>query len=268
MSFGARFGGRLAALRGRRRRQALPAPHDAGAVAVEAALIIPVMVLMFAGVIEYGTMFRHGLSVSNAARQGARTAAQVGTTADADFRIVQSTLGSRGSLSTAQVDAIIIYKADAANGDIPASCISAWDSGANGVGGVCNVYRRSTGFLAQADPMPWSPATRQNDLYSGREFIGVYVATTFDSPLHLTVRNRSVADRVVFQFDPGSDQPMTIGGTLPPVPTSSTTTAPPTSTTTPSSSSSSSSSTPTTRATTTTRPTTTTTRPATTTTRR
>ncbi|MGE0730838.1 MAG: TadE/TadG family type IV pilus assembly protein, partial [Acidimicrobiia bacterium] len=203
MALFSRFGGTST---GSRRRRGTGAPGtgghgtgehgtgEHGAVAVEAALIIPLMVMMFAGVIEYGTMFRHGLAVSNAARQGARTAAQVGTTADADYRIVQSTLGSRGSLSTAQIEAILIYKADAANGDVPPACITAMNDGAAGVAGTCNVYYKSAGFLG-TDPMPWTPSSRLNDLYTGREFIGVYVNTTFTSPLHLTIRNRGVADR-------------------------------------------------------------------------
>ena len=203
--------------------------NESGAVAVEAALIIPLMVLMFAGIVEYGTMFRHGLSVSNAARQGARTAAVVGKAPDADFRIVQSTLGSRGSLSTGDINAIIIYKADAADGDIPAACTAALSAGTSGVSGVCNIYRQSDGFAPYpTGSEPWDPTTRSNDLYSSRDYIGVYIATNFSSPLQLAIRNRSVADRTVFRLDPGSDQPMTIGGTLPPI--STTTTSPPSTT--------------------------------------
>ncbi len=254
---------------------------DHGAVAVEAAFILPIMVLLFAGIVEYATMFRHGLAVSNAARQGARTAAVVGTAPDADFRIVQSTLGSRGFLSTADIDAVVVYKATATNGDIPADCLAALSTSSMGVTGSCNIYRRSAGFLATSSPLPWAPSSRSNDIYGARDFIGVYLATNFRSPLQVVVRNRTVADRTVFHLDPGGEQPMTIGGTMPTVPpgtgstttttsgsSSTTTTTGPGSTTTTGPSSTTTTGPTTTRPpTTTTRPPTTTTRPTTTTTR-
>ncbi len=246
--------------------------RERGVVAVEAALILPIMVLLFAGIVEYSTMFRHGLAVSNASRQGARTAAVVGTAPDADFRIVQSTLGSRGFLSTADIDAVIVYKADAANGDIPAACLAALNTTAMGVAGSCNIYRQGAGFVATTSPLPWAPSSRSNDIYGTRDFIGVYLATKFRSPLQLTIQNRSVADRAVFHLDPGGEQPMTIGGTMPTVPSSTTTTTAASTTTTTGASTTTTALPPTTAPrppTTTTRPvtTTTTTRPVTTTTR-
>ena len=48
---------------------------DRGAVAVEAALITPVLVLLVFGIIEFGLAFRDWLAVTSAVRAGARTAA-------------------------------------------------------------------------------------------------------------------------------------------------------------------------------------------------
>jgi Flp pilus assembly protein TadG len=49
--------------------------------AVEAALIVPVLLLIVMGTLEYGWMFWKAADVNNAARQGARVAALGGATA-------------------------------------------------------------------------------------------------------------------------------------------------------------------------------------------
>jgi Flp pilus assembly protein TadG len=53
----------------RRRRQ-----RDDGAVVVEAALILPILLMLVFGIIEFGMLFRANTTVSQAARAGARTA--------------------------------------------------------------------------------------------------------------------------------------------------------------------------------------------------
>ena len=49
--------------------------HDGGAVAVEFALIFPVLLLVVFGVIDFGRMLNAQISLTQAAREGARWAA-------------------------------------------------------------------------------------------------------------------------------------------------------------------------------------------------
>jgi len=60
----------LSALRPQRRTRTTT--QDEGAAAVEFALIVPVLVIFLFGIIEFGILFAQQLSLSNAARQGAR----------------------------------------------------------------------------------------------------------------------------------------------------------------------------------------------------
>jgi len=233
-------------------------------VVVEAALVIPVMVAMFAGIVEYGLLFQHGLDVSNIARQGARAAAAAGRAADADTRIVKAVLGARGSLALTQLDAVVVFKPADASGAMPATCVTALNNGSAGVSDTCSIYRRVTNFAATQIPMPWNPTQRASGLEATRDYIGVYVATSFSSPLGLTLKNRTVSDSAVFRIDPWADQATSTATTS--VAATTTTSSSTTTTTTKATTTTSSSTTTTTKATTTTAKATTTTAKATTTT--
>lgn len=50
-------------------------PGERGAAAVEFALILPVLILLVMGLIEFSRVFNVQISLSNAAREGARTMA-------------------------------------------------------------------------------------------------------------------------------------------------------------------------------------------------
>lgn len=55
---------------GQRRRQR----HEQGAVALEFALIVPILLVLFFGIVNYGIVLAQQLSLSNSARQAARFA--------------------------------------------------------------------------------------------------------------------------------------------------------------------------------------------------
>ena len=59
-----------------------------GAELIELALVLPILLLMFAGIVEFAIMFQRYLVVSNAAREGARVAVLPGyAQADVQSRV-------------------------------------------------------------------------------------------------------------------------------------------------------------------------------------
>jgi Flp pilus assembly protein TadG len=57
---------------------------DRGAVAVEMALLLPVLVLMLLGVMEFGRAYNAQVTLTNAAREGVRVMAITNVQADAE----------------------------------------------------------------------------------------------------------------------------------------------------------------------------------------
>lgn len=90
------------------------AVDDSGAAAVEFALVMPLLVILVFGIFEFGISFAQQLSLSNAARQGARFAAVQNpdgsgnptTTCATIFNQVRSAAGTIG-MSSANVKVTI-----------------------------------------------------------------------------------------------------------------------------------------------------------------
>lgn len=61
--------------RGRQGRPATPAPGEEGAAAVEMALVLPLLLLLLFGIIDFGRALNAQITVTEAAREGARAAA-------------------------------------------------------------------------------------------------------------------------------------------------------------------------------------------------
>jgi Flp pilus assembly protein TadG len=61
-----------------------------GAELIELALVLPILLLMFAAIVDFALMFQRYLVINNAAREGARIAVLPGyTTADVTDRVTQ-----------------------------------------------------------------------------------------------------------------------------------------------------------------------------------
>lgn len=79
---------------------------EAGAELVEFALVLPILLLLVAGIVDFGFLFQRYEVVTNAAREGARTATLPGYS-QADVRQrVQSYLTSGGLSSTAAISVV------------------------------------------------------------------------------------------------------------------------------------------------------------------
>ncbi|MCL1595726.1 MAG: pilus assembly protein [Actinomycetia bacterium] len=63
---------------------------ERGAALVEFAVVLPLLMLLIFGIIEFGLLFRERLTIASAASSAARTGATMGTRADADLAILQA----------------------------------------------------------------------------------------------------------------------------------------------------------------------------------
>lgn len=85
---------------------------EQGATLVEAAVILPVLILVIVGVIEFGLAFKDYLTVSYLSREGARIGALAGDDLEADCAIVTGLGALAAGNDLERITRIEIYKAD------------------------------------------------------------------------------------------------------------------------------------------------------------
>jgi Flp pilus assembly protein TadG len=157
--------------------------RERGAVLVEMALIVSLLITLVLGVFEIGMAWSDHQAVTQASRSGARVGSQLGTAAQSDNQILRAVqAGLQDQAST--VTRIVVYEADA-NGEMPAACktASAPYSGA----AHCNVYDAATfaelgtaskwgsGSACGTLDDNWCSATDRDNAQDSATYLGVYV---------------------------------------------------------------------------------------------
>lgn len=149
---------------------------DRGASLIEAAIVVPVLLLVVIGILELGLAFKDYLTVSYLSREGARIGALAGDDPTADCAI----LSGIGDLATpgdlARIDRIEIYQASQSTGAQGATNTA-----------VYNDPNDPTQCSVPADPMDgwtitsvgWAPTSRNTAVGSTPlDIIGVRVILT------------------------------------------------------------------------------------------
>jgi hypothetical protein len=189
---------------------------ERGAAAVEAAMILPLFVVLIFGIIEVGSMFLNLSAVRNASREAARQASASASSPTADQ---EALFTARKSLSTlvGSLEGIIIFKAATLNDKVPTSCLTALHTGAPvPVGTFCNVYHANQvrnpdithfGAATVGDPLLWDgkwPAQLRNDSLSTTQIpdlVGVYVELRHAGATGLLPK-RTIRSLNIFQLEP------------------------------------------------------------------
>jgi Flp pilus assembly protein TadG len=199
----------------RRRRRA----GERGAAMVEMALVLPVLILLVMGVLEFGLAWRASLTVSNALRSATRTAANTGEDRLADYNALTALNSAMAGIDNATILRVIIYEAPA-NGTVPASCLTAAATAARGVNNLCNVYTTAdlaglattTNFggtavtcVATAWDDKWCPPTEREanpGATGGADYLGIYVEVDYDFSTGLFGDGITIEDRTIMRLEP------------------------------------------------------------------
>ena len=139
---------------------------------VEFALVLPVLLLVIFGIIEFCGIYESLNTVNYAAREGARVGAIIGPTlSNADTQILQAILNvtSNGGLLFSQVQKIEIFKSDE-NGTVPAlatGCAAAPNEDIyNGQGTACGTAN-------------WPPSVR-NATFNAQDYLGIRITFLYN----------------------------------------------------------------------------------------
>jgi len=176
---------------------------ETGASMIEAAFVLPILLVIALGVAEFGFAFIDWLSVSNAARTGARIGSAAGTTATADTIVLGAVEEALADMDSSTVEAVWIYKAND-NGD-PADAALGCAIGSEGQCTTSNVYVPKTGggwLCMGINGCPWTPASR-DDRLPGLDQLGVRIV--FDHSWltnFMPLPGGPWSDDSVFQLEP------------------------------------------------------------------
>lgn len=122
---------------------------ERGATLLEFALVLPLIVLFVVGIAEFGLAFKDFLSVSNAAREGARIASSAGNEPTADCSVLAGLSDSLTALDLQQLERVEIFRGIPGGGQDPTKT---------------NVYTYVTGDPAVCanwtQSVLWDPTTR------------------------------------------------------------------------------------------------------------
>ncbi|MGA9595293.1 MAG: TadE/TadG family type IV pilus assembly protein [Acidimicrobiia bacterium] len=87
--------------------------REDGATLVEMAFVLPLLILLILGSLEFGLAFKERLTVASAANSAGRTGATMGNRAEADIRILEAIeVGLYGQVDPGVIVQVDIFKAD------------------------------------------------------------------------------------------------------------------------------------------------------------
>lgn len=197
----------------RRLGHRLHGAKERGQSLVEMGLILPVLILIVLGTLEFGFIFDHHLTLEYATREGARAGSALanggvgppGCTGanEVDPRIiaaVQRVLTSPGSpIALDDVSEIHIYRAGT-DGEELAAYVWVYDDGAGPT-----VDGQALDFRQFSAPTPAWPACTRNNGAINTDSIGVSIEYTYQlqTPFRFILGNGlTMTDRTVMQLNP------------------------------------------------------------------
>lgn len=182
-----------------RRRAAGERRRDDGAVAVEAALIFPVLVLLIFGTIEFSLLLRDYVTVNSTVRAGARVASAQPRQVNFAQNTADAIETSGSAMPKNNIDFVYIYLAN--NKGYPGAAGVTNFSACPGTRCVKFVWNDALGRFNDDASGSW-PYTSINACPGEAQAVGVYMQATHPTLTGLFASKFTVSDRAVMQFEP------------------------------------------------------------------
>ena len=198
-------------------------PGERGAVLAEAAIILPVVLTLILGVMEFGFIWKDDLAIANGVHAAARIGAASGSDQYADYNILQQIKSGTSGLPSNAIIGVIVWEANTIT-TVPPSCTAliGSDSSPNpssgiansGTGVYCNYDRGSdvtglakTAFLNSCFSGPdhwWCPQSRVTTFNSTTtpDFVGVYIRINHNYVTRILGTSRTLTDQAIMRIEP------------------------------------------------------------------
>jgi hypothetical protein len=165
-------------------------------VAVEAALVMPIFVLLIFGTLEFGMFFKDWLAVSNSVRAGVRIASAEPRLATYAEHAAQNVAREAAALDMGHVEELWVYKAESDGTPV---------GGAGGFGActVCVKYTwsPSASSFVQKPGASWYHLD-QNACYGKGDSVGVYLRYEHPTVTKLFLDDVTIGDHAVMRLEP------------------------------------------------------------------
>lgn len=172
-------------------------PGQRGAVAVEFAIVLPLLVLLTFGTIEFSSVFHDSSIAADAARAGARVGSAQATQAGYAASVVQAANSAVSTLPGDTPEELWIYKANSQG--YPGS-----GSGFSSCSSNCIRYTYNSGSKSFGSASgSWAASSHQVCTQPYDE-IGVYVKLDHHYVTGLFGSSITLSDHAVFRFEPVS----------------------------------------------------------------
>jgi hypothetical protein len=112
---------------------------DRGVALVEMAIVAPLLALLVAGMVEFGTMWRDNLTMSSSTRASARIVSNLADERLADYEALLTLEAGLTGVDGINLHGVLIYDAGAADGQPHASCFDGTGD-PQASAGHCNFY--------------------------------------------------------------------------------------------------------------------------------
>lgn len=179
---------------------------ERGAALIEAAIIMPVLLLIVFGVFEFGLLFRDELTLAQSTRDGARAGSAYGNDYDADFKIMRTIENASTAVPPDLITRIVIFDPGPTeeNGAPTDDC-------KNGIAvvDVCNVYTPNNWADTQRfgcndsndlDKF-WCPADRRVQL-GNVGYIGVWIEFEHPFVTGFFGNDITLTDQTIMRIEP------------------------------------------------------------------
>lgn len=202
----------------RRSRAAGRLDGDGGAVIVEFALVLPILLTFSLGIIDFGNAYRQENIGQQVVMSAARTDSQQSKGRFADYEALRNISSGASAMANTVVKEVVVWKA---NTLITPQCTGTNPTGTTvkGTAGLCNIYsvtqvnepNPGVGFPAGASnslscnggwDSNWCPLTRNNADGAG-DYLGIYVAFEYSSFTKIIASGKQkISEYAIYRLEP------------------------------------------------------------------
>jgi Flp pilus assembly protein TadG len=171
--------------------------RDRGSVAIEAALVTPVVMAMIFGIVEFGFFFKSYLSTSSAVKAGVRMASANPRNANYAQDAADHIQSVSGALDPRTVQDLWVYKANTTN-DFPEGYSSF--SGCT----TCVKFRWNGTSFEPLTGTTWNASSQSacSGMGYSPDRVGVYLRVRHDAMTGFVFRTLSISESTVMSLEP------------------------------------------------------------------